>query len=552
MNLARSFLEASARERVIHFLDEGSFREFCGPQSRLVSPHLATLGLPQSFDDGVVIGRGRLNDREVLVAAQEGAFNGGAVGEVHGAKIVGLLEAARKRNPAAVILMVDSGGVRLHEANAGIIAISEISRALLELRAAGIPVLAIVAGRCGAFGGMGIVTRLCHAVMMSEEGRLSLSGPEVIETVRGKEEFDSRDRALVWRITGGKIRRVLGEADRLVEDDIEAFREAASLWLETYSPEPLSLDALKERTLRFYERDHHYAGCQDGAEIFAKSMALSQDESLLSPEAFQEAIRPLPRTGQPCPDWRTGLMPLGQEDAEFFSALFPEGAEGLQSDGYFLAGQANLQGQAMGILGTRDRAPIGYALALRLSAALLSIIEDDLHTAPRPLLLMADTEGQLLSRRDELMGLNGALAHLALCVDLARRRGHALVTLIRHEAVSGGFLSFGMLGDTVCATADAEVRVMDLRAMARVTKIPLERLEMLAQSSPVFAPGAANYEQMGAVDVVWGAPGTWPDALALALKQVKGMDRRAESGLDRGGRLLARPTQDHVLAEALL
>jgi malonate decarboxylase beta subunit len=76
----------------------------------------------------VIVGEGTLDGRRVLAAAQEGAFIGGSVGEVHGAKIVGLLGACGATRPDGVLLLLDSGGVRLHEANAGLIAISEIIR----------------------------------------------------------------------------------------------------------------------------------------------------------------------------------------------------------------------------------------------------------------------------------------------------------------------------------------------------------------------------------------------------------------------------------------
>ena len=193
----RSYYEADARERIDGLLDAGSFTEFVGPRRRLISPHLAQLDTPGAFDDGIVVGEGRLRGRHVLIAAQQGAFMGGGVGEVHGAKLTGLLERAAATTPDAVVLLLDTGGVRLHEANAGLIAISEIMRATLGARAAGVPVLALIGSGNGAFGGMGIVARCCSAVIMSEEGRLSLSGPDVIETVRGVEEFDARDRALV-------------------------------------------------------------------------------------------------------------------------------------------------------------------------------------------------------------------------------------------------------------------------------------------------------------------------------------------------------------------
>ena len=271
-----SYFEASARKRLSGLCDAGSFGEFCPPQMRQTSPHLALLDAPLAFDDGVVVGRALLDGHPVLVAAQEGRFNGGAVGEVHGAKLRGLLDKALTERPAAVLLLVDSGGVRLHEANAGLIAISEIMRAVLRVQAAGIPVFALVGGSCGAFGGMGIVTRLCNEVVMSEQGRLGLSGPEVIETVKGVEEFDSRDRALVWRVTGGKLRRALGEATLLVDDLIPAFRAAAADLIARYRinpPAPGDLNELLGAHAKLSERSRLFADAQDGREIWQATFA---------------------------------------------------------------------------------------------------------------------------------------------------------------------------------------------------------------------------------------------------------------------------------------
>ena len=165
-----SYLEANARQRIHGLLDAGSFEEFLPPSLRIVSPHLAQLDTPASFDDGVVIGRGTLQEKNVLAAAQEGGFMGGAVGEVHGAKLVGLLKRAISDRVDAVILMLETGGVRLHEANAGLIAVSEVMRAVLDTRAAGIPVIVLVGGANGCFGGMGIVACCANEILMSEEG----------------------------------------------------------------------------------------------------------------------------------------------------------------------------------------------------------------------------------------------------------------------------------------------------------------------------------------------------------------------------------------------
>src|SRR6185369_12046603 len=112
-----SYYEASARERVAGILDADSFREILPPTLRIVSPHLEALDLPAAFDDGIVIGSGMLDGKPVLIAAQEGEFMGGAVGEVQGAKLVGLLERAMRERSSAVLLLLETGGVRLQEAN---------------------------------------------------------------------------------------------------------------------------------------------------------------------------------------------------------------------------------------------------------------------------------------------------------------------------------------------------------------------------------------------------------------------------------------------------
>jgi len=265
----RSFAESTARQRVTHLLDAGSFHEILGPAERVVSPHLALLGVPSSFDDGVVVGSGTLAGQPVLIAAQEGEFMGGGVGEVHGAKLVGLFKRALRLKPAAVIVLAESGGVRLHEANAGLIAVSEVMRALLGARAQGIPVIMLIGGANGCFGGMGLIARCADHMVMSDIGRLAMSGPEVIESSNGVEEFDSRDRALVWRTTGGKHRYLIGDCDTLVEDDVAAFRNAAIGLLGQSLP--LSLAAMEAEHSLLSDRLTQYGDCRDAQDIWKRA-----------------------------------------------------------------------------------------------------------------------------------------------------------------------------------------------------------------------------------------------------------------------------------------
>jgi malonate decarboxylase beta subunit len=287
-----SYLEANARERLARVFDDGSFDEFLPPAARVVSPHLGQLDAPVAFDDGVAVGRARLAGMNVFAAAQEGGFMGGAVGEVHGAKLTGLLRRAVLERPAAVVLLLESGGVRLHEANAGLVAVSEVMRAVLDVRAAGIPVVALIGGANGCFGGMGIVARCTNAIVMSEEGRLAMSGPEVIESANGVEEFDSRDRALVWRTSGGKHRYLLGDCQALVADSPDAFRQAAVDAIAQCRAQDvaLSLQALEQEQALLAERVDRFDALAEPMEIW-RALGIDDPSSIpmLDAEAFAQA-----------------------------------------------------------------------------------------------------------------------------------------------------------------------------------------------------------------------------------------------------------------------
>ena len=262
------WFDATARQRVTGLLDPGSFTEFIGPSERVQSPHLKMFDLPSAFDDGVIIGRGKLNGRDVLIAAQEGQFMGGTFGEVSGAKILGLVRAARdhKELPQTVLLLLDSGGVRLQEANAGEIAVAELMRAIVQARCAGVAVIALVGGKSGAFGGAGLTAATCSRIVISEQGRIGVSGPEVIETNKGVEEFDAQNKALVWSTDGGKNRRLIGGADAFAEDSMDGFRAAAEAVLAKVPS--LDLKTMQAEQERLTARQQRLGACDDAVSMW--------------------------------------------------------------------------------------------------------------------------------------------------------------------------------------------------------------------------------------------------------------------------------------------
>ncbi|CAN7577348.1 biotin-independent malonate decarboxylase subunit gamma [Rhizobacter sp. LjRoot28] len=225
-------------------------------------------------------------------------------------------------------------------------------------------------------------------------------------------------------------------------------------------------------------------------------------------------------------------------------ALFGS-ADGITLTDDFLRGTVTFDGAPLAIVGTTNHAPIGVRVALAQARAVLDVMAQ--HPG-RPILLMIDTRGQQLRRRDELLGINRAMAHLGQCVDLARRRGHRVLGLVYDQALSGGFITTGLIADACDALPAAEIRVMGIPAMSRVTKLPEQMLTELSRTNPVFAPGVDNFVAMGGVRALW--QGDLAAALREALATAVTEDRRALDGRDRGGRRLAADVVQRVLDAA--
>ena len=224
-----SFIELKARQRALALLDEGSYRELLDPFEGIISPWLGPQGIVPQADDGMVVAKGTINGQPAVVVAIEGTFQGGSMGEVSGAKMAAALELAAEDNrngiPTQAVLCLETGGVRLQEANLGLAAIADIHAAIVDLRRY-TPVVGIVAGTVGCFGGMSIAAALCSYLIVTREARLGLNGPQVIEQEAGIEEYDSRDRPFIWSMTGGEVRFESGLVDALVGDGVNAVKAA--------------------------------------------------------------------------------------------------------------------------------------------------------------------------------------------------------------------------------------------------------------------------------------------------------------------------------------
>jgi malonate decarboxylase gamma subunit len=200
------------------------------------------------------------------------------------------------------------------------------------------------------------------------------------------------------------------------------------------------------------------------------------------------------------------------------------------------------------VIGVVDGTPLGVEGAILLAGHVLAAVEAG---GRAPIVVLVDTSSQNMARRDELLGLNEYLAHLTKSLALAAAHGHRTVSLLFGHAAAGAFIAAALSSQSLVALPGAAPSVMDLPSISRVTKLPLEQLERLAKSTPIFAPGVAPLFAIGAVTQTWAADQPLAPRLADLLQTSAASDHRDRIGLERNGRLLAQKIAERVAAEAV-
>ncbi|WP_454631498.1 biotin-independent malonate decarboxylase subunit gamma [Bradyrhizobium cenepequi] len=230
------------------------------------------------------------------------------------------------------------------------------------------------------------------------------------------------------------------------------------------------------------------------------------------------------------------------------ASMFPAGHD-VKNDGGVLLGSGTLRsgGRAL-VIGVADRTALGVDEAIRLSGAVLGSIRN----GSGPILVIVDSDSQRMSKRDELLGLNEFLAHLAKSLIHADIHGRPTIGLLYGHSAAGAFLATALATRVLVGLPGADPAVMDLPSMSKVTKLPIEVLQEKAKSTPVFAPGLQNLVQLGAVHVTWDDTVSLADQLEKLLRNMPdARDRRDALGHERGGRVKAADIAGRVRELAL-
>jgi malonate decarboxylase beta subunit len=469
-----SFIELRGRERAQALLDEGSFVELLGPFDLLESPHLAPQGIVPESDDGVIIAKGNFNSRAVAVLSIEGAFQGGGIGEVSGTKIAASLEQVLADNRAGKkiipIIIFDTGGVRLQEANYGLLTISEMHSAIVALRDY-TPVIGLIPGNVGCFGGMSITAALCSELIVTNTARFGLNGPEVIEVEAGVQEFDSKDRRLIWDTIGGIARFESGFVDQLIEDDLAAFKKAIQTGIDRNVVQP--------RTRQI-----------------DKYLSLITKADPPAPIPVIEDAK-TPSRGR---TWFTALTGGTASISDFPGVLVADTLFFKQPTRWLavVPNAANRYPRARhGEVGLQE----GWELAKYVRQA---IEEDAGKPIKRNIVAVIDSPSQAYGYLEELLGVHYACAASADAYASARLAGHAVTGLIVGNAISGAFLAHGLQSSSIIALNDKKVNVqaMSKKSAARITRRTIAELEEATKKEPAMAYDIVSFFDLCALDAL--------------------------------------------------
>jgi malonate decarboxylase beta subunit len=533
----RSFLELDALARAEALLDDGTVRVLCGPFERLESPWLQPQDVTPQSDDGVVIARGAIGGTAVVIASIEQKFQGGGIGEVSGAKITQALRLAaagsRDGTPIPAVLLLETGGVRLQEANLGLNAVAEICSALLELRPLA-PVIGVVAGSVGSFGGVSIATGLCTHVVITPEGRIGLNGAAVIEQEAGAEEFDSSDRGLIWAVDGGEQRRFTGLADTLVVDDASEVRDAVQRAIAAGPASPGShrserLDVLDARlaTINPAAPPEPRQLREMWGDTYGMPPARPAAPAAIGAEPRPGAARSSMQASSRGRNWITALSPgitlrpvigsvlRADTDGTTYLAVVPD-----PGNPFYRARQ--------GQVGLTECAAL--ARQYREIAA-----EDADRLERRAIVAVVDLPSQAYGRIEEMAGLHQAIAAAVDATEAARVAGHPIVALVVGKALSGGFLTHGLQSSQILALDDpgVEIHAMHKQAAAHITLRTVDQLDELAKKIPPLSYSVRDWATLGFCDglvKVANAESPTQDDVQTVAQAISGAVGRARSG----------------------
>ena len=397
----------TAREWIEHLLDKGSFTEL----DALVTHQCHDFDMERQRvpGDGVVIGYGTIDGRQVYIFAQDFTVFGGSLSGAHAAKICKVLDLAVKMG-VPIIGLNDSGGARIQE---GVVSLAGYADIFLRntLASGVVPQIAAIMGPC-AGGAVYSPALMDFVFMVRNTSHMFVTGPDVIKTVLNEEvSFEELGGAMTHNAASG----VAHFATDSEEECLASIRELLS-----YLPQNNMEDPPRRET-------------RDDPERCDESLNALVPDNPNKPYDMKELIR--------------GVV----DDGEFF-----EVQEHFALN--IVVGFGHLDGQSVGFVANQPAVLAGCLdIGSSIKAARFIRFCDAFNI---PIITLEDVPGYLPGTAQELGGI---IKHGAKLLYAYGEATVPKVTIITRKAYGGAYCVMGskhMRADINFAYPTAEIAVM--------------------------------------------------------------------------------------------
>ena len=395
-------------------------------------------------DESVLTGRGLVRGRPVAVVVNEFAFLAGSIGRAAAGRIIAAVRRATAEG-LPVLASTASGGTRMQEGTPAFVQMAEISRALMDHRASGLPYLVhlrhpTTGGVFASWGSLGHIT-------VAEPGALvGFLGPKVYEGLRGRPFPEGVQRAENLAAKG------VIDAVVAAEDLPELVDRALAVLVD-----PPSRGTLPRRAARA--------------------------------PATGPAWEAIERSREP---GRAGVRHLLRHGGE--STLRLRGTDEGERDETVIVALTRLDGQPCVVIGQdRSRQDADHAIgpaALREARRAMSLAEE----LGLPLVTVIDTPGVELSQRAE----EGAVAgEIARCIATLTTMSVPTVAIILGEGCGGGALAL-LPAVSVIAAENAWLSPLPPEGASVIVHGDTEHAAAMAQqqrirASDLYAEGTVHH-----------------------------------------------------------
>ncbi|MCP4338437.1 MAG: methylmalonyl-CoA carboxyltransferase [Desulfobulbaceae bacterium] len=397
----------SARERLLHLFDEGTFVE----TDAFVKNRCTRFGLDKLDLEGesVITGYGQIEGRVVFAYSQDFTISGGSLGEMHSKKICKTMDSAAKVG-APLVGLNDSGGARIQEAVDALAGYVDIFFRN-SIYSGVIPQISAIMGPCA--GGAVYSPALTDFIFMVDKtSQMFITGPQVIKTVTGE--------IVTAEELGGAMTHnsVSGNAHFIADNDLECLAQIRQL-----------IQFLPSNSME-------------------KSPTLATDKDINS--HIQELDDLIPDNPNKPYDILDVILPL-TDDGEF-----------MQSQRYFatniITGFARINGKSVGVIANQPNVMAGCLDMNAGDKASRFIRTCDAFNIP--LLTIVDVPGFLPGTDQEYGGI---IRHGAKMLFAYSEATVPKVTLLTRKAYGGAYLAMcskSLGADMAFAWPSAEVAVM--------------------------------------------------------------------------------------------